>query len=100
VNFGGSRKKELASGLKTAFTDQQQTIPALESPYKFIATDLYALQKDDTGGDVTYDVTENPLMPESHCDITWSGALARRAGSKRIMVPLKAPMARKPVGYT
>ena len=99
VNFGGGRKKELASGLATAFTDRQQTVPPLDGPHKFIATDLYAIQKDETGGTFALDETDNPLLAESHCDIAWSIGLARRAGSKRNAEPIRRPMARKPVGF-
>jgi hypothetical protein len=87
VNFGGA-KKELASALATAFGDGQ-TIPPLDGPHKFIATDLYAIQKDDTGGKLVLEETENPLLPESHCDIAWgwgwrgSRRRATRAGRCR-----------------
>lgn len=99
VNFGGGRKKEIASGLATAFGDGSQTIPALDSPYKFIATDLYAIQKDDTGGKLLLDETENPLMPESHCDIAYSGGLARMAGARKNLEPLPPPLESKPAGW-
>jgi phage FluMu gp28-like protein len=99
INFGGGRKKELASGLATAFGDHTQTIPPMDSPYKFIATDIYAIQKDDTGGTLKLDEADNALMPESHCDIAWSGALARLAASKNYRPHLPSPLKRKPVGW-
>lgn len=88
VNFGGKRKSDLGSGLATAFKDAAQTLPAFD-PYKFIATDLYAVQRDagaegkvNENGKSTLKLveSENPLMPESHCDIAYAGALAIRAG--------------------
>ena len=99
INFGGGRKKELASGLATAFGDRTQTIPPLDGPYKFVATDLYAIQKDESGSSLTLDETDNPLLAESHCDIAWSGALARVAATKHYSEPLPPPMRRKPVGW-
>jgi phage FluMu gp28-like protein len=47
--FTGVGKREVASALKTAFSDGNQTIPPLDSEHKLVATDLYAIQKDDTG---------------------------------------------------
>ena len=86
VNFGGKRKGDLGSGLATAFRDQSQTLPGGE--YKFIATDLYAVQKQagtdrdatDGKGQLKLVESQNPLLPESHCDIAYSAALALRAG--------------------
>ena len=99
INFGGGRKKELASGLVTAFGDHNQTIPPLASAYKFVATDLYAIQKDDTGGQLVLDETDNPLLAESHCDIAWSGALARMAGLRNPIFSLPPSQMSKPVGW-
>jgi phage FluMu gp28-like protein len=99
VNFGGGRKKELASGMVTAFSDRQQTIQPVDSEYGFIAADIYAVQKDDTGGQLLLDETDNPLLPESHCDIFYSGGLSRMAGNKKIGTPLPRPLSRKPVGW-
>jgi len=91
VNFAGTRKGELGSALATAFRDQTQTIPPVDGEHKYIATDLYSIQKQavtsGTSG-VTEDSkeklklveSENPLLAESHCDIAYSGALALRAG--------------------
>ena len=99
VNFGGARKRELASNLATAFIDRQQTIPSLAGPHKFVATDLYAVQKDETGGQLALDETDNPLLPESHCDIAWAGALARKARAKAPLRSLPPARRQKPVGW-
>jgi phage FluMu gp28-like protein len=99
INFGGSRKRELASALATAFSDEAQTIPSLDGPFKFVGTDLYAIQKDETGGQLALDETENLLLPESHCDVGWGLALARKAGAKTVGTPLPAPLEKKPVGW-
>ena len=88
VNFGGKRKSDLGSGLATAFRDGTQTLPGLDD-HKFIATDIYAVQRDASkegsvgeDGKSTLKLVEsqNPLLPESHCDIAYAGALALRAG--------------------
>jgi phage FluMu gp28-like protein len=93
VNFGGKRKSDLGSGLATAFRDGAQTIPPLSSAFKFVATDLYAVQKqsdadgatDENGkGSLKLVESENPLLPESHCDIAYSGALAIMAGHSEL----------------
>ncbi|MBB6429213.1 hypothetical protein [Algisphaera agarilytica] len=88
VNFGGKRKSDLGSGLATAFRDNSQTLPGMDE-FKFIATDVYAVQRDSTkegstgvDGKSTLKLVEsqNPLLDESHCDIAYAGALAIRAG--------------------
>ncbi|MEM1445156.1 MAG: hypothetical protein AAGF84_03815 [Planctomycetota bacterium] len=93
VNFGGKRKAELGSGLATAFRDQTQTLPNFTDDafrgHKDIATDLYAIQRDaakestvgpDGKAQLKLVESQNPLLPESHCDIAYAGALALRAG--------------------
>lgn len=89
IDFGGKRKSDLGSGLATAFSDASQTVPPLDGPHKYIATDLYAIQKqtdaqgevDESGkGRLKLVETNNPLLPESHCDIAYSLALAIAAG--------------------
>lgn len=85
VNFGGTRKSELGSVLATTFDDRGQALPPVDGPYKFIATDLYAIHCEQTGGGndrrLRLVENDNPLLPESHCDIAYAGALALRAGS-------------------
>ena len=85
VDFGGKRKSELGSTLATAFGDGAAAIPPVEGEHKFIATDLYAIQKEEVGIGGTRRLrlleTENPLLPESHCDIAYAAALAYRAAS-------------------
>lgn len=88
VDFGGKRKSDLASTLATTFGDNDQAIPPMDSEFKFIGTDIYAIQKEqqDSGGAgdskrLKLHETPNPLMDQSHCDIAWSAALALRASS-------------------
>ena len=94
VNFGGKRKGDLGSGLATAFRDGSQSLPPFRRDehntdmFKFIATDLYAIQKEAGGDRLAEDgksglklvESQNPLLPESHCDIAYSAALAIRSG--------------------
>jgi phage FluMu gp28-like protein len=87
VVFTASAKRELASGLLTRFEDGGQAIPPLDSPGKCVATDLYAIQADRTGANLVLAESANPLLPDSHCDIAWSGALARRASSNVAVIP-------------
>lgn len=91
VNFAGTRKSDLGSGLFTAFRDSTQSLPAFDGPSeaKFVATDIYAVQRQldqerqtDEQGKARLKLTETPnaLLPDSHCDIAYAGALAIRAG--------------------
>lgn len=89
VDFGGKRKSDIGSGLATAFNDAAQLIPPLDGPHKFIATDIYAIQRQVEGeridaGKARLKLTENPnpLMDQSHCDIAYAGGLAIRAGHR------------------
>jgi len=83
VTFTGASKRELGSLLKTAFDDNDQLLPPLggEHGQKYIATDLYAIQADRGGENLKLVETPNPLLPESHCDIAYAAALARKAAS-------------------
>ena len=81
VTFTGTAKRELGSGLRTAFDDNTQAIPAIDGPHKFVATDLYALQADRAGDNLKLVETPNPLMEDSHCDIAYACALARKAAA-------------------
>jgi phage FluMu gp28-like protein len=97
--FTVTGKREVASALKTAFTDGTQTLPPLDGPHKFVATDLYAIQKDDSGSSFTLSESENPLLEASHCDIAYAIGLARLAGAQNTQMPVRAPLARKPDGW-
>ena len=91
-SFAGAGKRELASGLATAFGDGGQTLPPLDGPHAYVAHDLYAVQKDDSGGNLKIDESSNPLLPESHCDIAYAVALApRRRLADRREAPAPAP---------
>jgi phage FluMu gp28-like protein len=97
VNFGGTRKRELASSLATAYSEGTQALPSMEH-YGFIHADIFAIQKDESNGRFDLDETENPLMPESHCDIAWANALSRRAGAIPMLPPLPVHTGGRPIG--
>lgn len=97
--FTAPGKREVASALRTAFSDGMQTLPPLEGPYKFVATDLYAIQADTTGANLIVSESANPLLEESHCDIAYSIGLARLAESRNARPPLPAPLKEMPIGW-
>ena len=81
VTFTSKSKRELGSGMMTAFDEGSQALPAaaVEGEHKMIATDIYALQKQGDRETLMFTEGENPLEPNSHCDIAWSAALSIRA---------------------
>jgi len=81
VTFTVSTKRELASLLRTSYGDHVQALPPAADPTKYIHTDLYAIQCEGEGKQLNLVETENPLLPESHCDIAYAGALAMKASS-------------------
>jgi len=87
INFGGRGKSDLGSIALTAFDGAGQGLPPMDGPAGFIAADLAAIQADRTGGQLRLDEGQNPLLPESHCDIAYSGMLALKAGSLTAPVP-------------
>lgn len=97
--FTAAGKREVASALKTGFSDGMQTLPPIDGPHKFVATDLYAIQADQTGASLLLSESPNPLLEESHCDIAYAIGLARLAGAKIAKEPLPPPLARKPAGW-
>ena len=81
-------KREIGSHLMTAFDEGGQIIPPVDAPdndHKFIATDIYAVQKEAGTDEKSLKLIEsqNPLLPESHCDIAYSGGLAEKAATIR-----------------
>lgn len=98
--FTAAGKRAVGSALRTGFVDGRQTLPAADGPFAFVAHDVYAVQADETQGrQLLLSETQNPLMEESHCDIAYSLGLARLAGSRSVVLPVKAPLARKPRGF-
>ena len=81
VTFTARSKRELGSGLMTAFDEGSQALPAdaVQGASKFVATDIYALQKQGDKANLVISEGINPLEPDSHCDIAWAAALAIRA---------------------
>ena len=79
VNFSGKAKRELGSILMTAFDDGGQELPVMTAGTKFIACDLYAVQKEGDRENLVLTETNNPLRHESHCDIAYAAALALKA---------------------
>ncbi len=73
VNFGAA-KMALGTMLQGAFESGTQLIPAALPEVKY---DLAAIQKDSTvAGRLILTAAKNELLPQSHCDIAWSCALA------------------------
>ncbi|MCC6680401.1 MAG: hypothetical protein IT445_05810, partial [Phycisphaeraceae bacterium] len=97
--FTATGKREIASALVTAFGDGGQSLPPLAGATKYVATDIYAIQKDDTGANLNIEETPNPLLEGSHCDVAYSGGLARVAGSKNAVLPVPTPLLTKPAGW-
>jgi phage FluMu gp28-like protein len=97
--FSATGKREVASAIRTGFNDQTQTIPPMDGEHKCIATDVYAVQKDDTGANLVLDEGKNELLPDSHCDIAYAIGLARLAGANNARLPLPPPRRHKPVGW-
>ena len=110
VNFG-SKKSELGATALAAYRDGTQFIPPVDGPHKFIATDVYAIQRvsgsspgegsvEQAKGDrLRLSEGENPMLPESHCDIAYANFLSLRAGAKHWQAPLPAPRQFKPAGW-
>jgi len=96
--FTAASKREVASALRTGFSDGMQTLPGMDE-HKFIAADLYAIQADQSGANLLLSETPNPLLEESHCDIAYAIGLARLAGAKNARMPLPAPLMHKPAGW-
>lgn len=79
--FTQAFKRELASALATAFSDAAQLLPPAADPWKFIHTDLYAIQKEGDDRNLSLLETPNPLLADSHCDVAYSLGLARIAAA-------------------
>ena len=87
LDFTGKSKRELGSLLMTTYDDGAQAIPPTDGQHKFIATDLYALQKEGDMDTLKLTETANPLLAESHCDVAYSNALALKAGQIEFASP-------------
>jgi phage FluMu gp28-like protein len=116
VNFA-SKKGELGSTALAAYRDRTQAIPPADGAHKFIAADLYAVQRvtgeeaeseggqgmgggdQEKGRKLKLAETPNPMLPESHCDIAYANFLALRAGARNPRMPLPAAQVRKPLGW-
>jgi len=83
VTFTQKSKRELGSGLMTAFDEGSMALPAaaVQGEHKRIAADIYALQREGDKANLIISEGINPLEPDSHCDIAWSAALAIRASN-------------------
>jgi len=78
--FTSKGKAELGSIGATTYDGAAQTIPPLDGPAAFIGADIAAIQADRSGNNLRLDEGDNPLLPESHCDVAYSNFLALRAG--------------------
>lgn len=104
VKFTVPAKSELGSTARTAYGDATQALPPQDGEFKFIGTDLYAIQCQDGGGQgkdkrILLAETANPLLAESHCDIAYSNFLALKAGSNPKGRMLPSPQEDKPEGW-
>jgi len=83
VTFTQKTKRELGSGMMTAFDEGSMALAAsaVQGEHKFVATDIYALQKQGDKANLIISEGTNPLEPDSHCDIAWAAALAIRASN-------------------
>jgi phage FluMu gp28-like protein len=84
--FTEALKRDLASGILTSFQDGVPQLPDSRGEYKFIHTDFYALQANREGRNLAIEYGENPLLPESHCDLAVAGELACEA-ARTLAVP-------------
>jgi len=80
VVFGQNSKLELGTLAASVYEQRWQVLP-LCCPE--VAADAAGVHKGATpSGKLTFIETKNELLPESHCDIFWSNALAIYAGAK------------------
>src|SRR6185436_3378572 len=75
VNFA-SQKHDIGFTLMNQLSVAEKRFPRSESD---IASDFFALRKHYTGSRWLFTEAQNPLNPNSHCDIAWAGALASKA---------------------
>ncbi len=85
--FTAKGKREIGSLLKTCFDDQAQIIPPTEGEHKFVATDIYAVQKEGDAEMLKLIESPNPLLEDSHCDVAYSLGLSRKAASIQFAQP-------------
>ena len=98
VTFTTTTKAELGSLARTAFDDRDQLIPPMDGTTKWIANDLYSVQADRSGDRLHLMEQENVLRPESHCDVFYAFALARKAASIRGASLTRPGLVSKPRG--
>ena len=79
--FTAKSKRGIASRIRTSFGDRAQALPPADGETKFIATDVYALQKSGDGDALVVEETPNPLCEDSHCDVAYAGGLALEAST-------------------
>jgi phage FluMu gp28-like protein len=75
VNFS-SEKHDMGFILMNQLAVGEKRFPRSEQD---IASDFFALRKHYTGSRWLFTEAQNPLNPNSHCDIAWAGALASKA---------------------
>lgn len=77
INFSAS-KLALGTTMRSVFEQRRQRLP-IRHPE--VAADLAGIRNAATiGGRLTFTESRNDLLPDSHCDIGWSCALAQFAG--------------------
>lgn len=84
VNFA-SAKMALGTGLRTVFETRKIHLP-VDMPE--LAADFSGIRKNAlSSGALQFTEAGNELLPESHCDLAWSCALAVRASSMDVPDP-------------
>src|SRR6267378_2133340 len=78
VNFS-SEKHEIGFLLMNQLSVAEKRIPR---SHQDIASDFFALRKHYTGSRWLFTESQNPLNPNSHCDIAWAGGLASKANRR------------------
>jgi phage FluMu gp28-like protein len=77
VNFA-SEKHDMGFALMNQLSVGEKRFP---SAAQDVASDFFALRKTHNGKRWVFSEGTNNLMPNSHCDVAWSGALATRAAA-------------------
>ena len=78
VTFWGATRT--VTGSMHQLTAGEKRFPS-STEHRDVASDYLALRKHNTGSRWIFTEAQNPLNPNSHCDIAWAGGLASHAQS-------------------